>query len=86
MKNNEKALNLKLSTDSATVLLKKYYEFLDVFSRQLTDILSSYQSYNHHICLKLRSQLIFKLLYNMSKNKLLMVKKYLNDNLIKEFI
>ena len=86
MKDIEKVLNLKKSTDSATVLSKEYYEFLDVFSRQLTDTLSSHQPHDHHICLKLRSQLIFKSLYNMSRDELLMLKKYLDDNLIKEFI
>ena len=86
MKDIEKALNFKKSTDSATVLLKEDYEFLNVFSKQLTDTLSSHQLHNHHICLKPESQLTFKSLYDMFKDKLLMLKKYLNDNLIKEFI
>ena len=86
MKDIEKALNLKKSTDSATVLSKEYHEFLDVFSRQLTDTLPPHQPHDHHICLKLRSQLTFKSLYNMSRDELLMLKKYLDDNLIKEFI
>ena len=86
MKDIEKALNLKKSTDPATVLLKEYHEFLDVFSRQLTDTLSSHQSHDHHIHLKPESQLIFKSLYDMFRDELLMLKKYLDDNLIKEFI
>ena len=86
MKNIEKVLNPKQSTDPATVLLKEYYEFLDVFSRQLTDTLSSHQSHDHHICLKPESQLIFEPLYDMSRDELLVLKKYLDDNLIKEFI
>ena len=86
MKDIEKVLNLKKSTDPATVLLKEYHEFLDVFSRQLTDTLPPHQPHDHHICLKLRSQLIFESLYNMSRDELLVLKKYLDDNLIKEFI
>ena len=86
MKDIEKVLNLKKSTDSVTVLSKEYHEFLDVFSRQLTDTLPSHQLYDHHIHLKFRSQLIFESLYDMSRDELLVLKKYLDDNLIKEFI
>ena len=86
MKDIEKALNLKKSTDSATVLSKEYHEFLDVFSRQLTDTLPPHQSHDHHICLEPRSQLIFESLYNMSRDELLVLKKYLDDNLTKGFI
>ena len=86
MKDIEKVLNLKKSTDPATVLSKEYHEFLDIFSRQLTDTLPSHQSHDHHICLKPRSQLIFESLYDMSRDELLVLKKYLDDNLIKEFI
>ena len=86
MKDIEKVLNLKKSTDPATVLSKEYHEFLDVFSRQLADTLSPHQPHDHHICLELRSQLIFKSLYGMSRDELLVLKKYLDDNLTKEFI
>ena len=86
MKDIEKALNLKKPTDPATVLSKEYHEFLDVFSRQLTDTLPSHQPHDHHIHLKSESQLIFESLYDMSRDELLVLKKYLDDNLIKEFI
>ena len=86
MKDIEKALNLKKPTDPVTVLSKEYHEFLDVFSRQLADTLSPHQPHDHHICLKLRSQLIFESLYDMSRDELLVLKKYLDNNLIKEFI
>ena len=86
MKDIEKVLNLKESTDPATVLSKEYHEFLDVFSRQLADTLPSHQSHDHHIHLGPESQLIFEPLYDMSRDELLVLKKYLDDNLIKEFI
>ena len=86
MKDIEKVLNLKQPTDPATVLSKEYNEFLDVFSRQLADTLPPHQPHDHHIHLKPRSQPTFKLLYNMSRDELLVLKKYLDDNLIKEFI
>ena len=86
MKDIEKVLNLKESTDPATVLSKEYHEFLDVFSRQLTDTLPPHQPHDHHICLKPGSQLTFEPLYGMSRDELLVLKKYLDDNLIKEFI
>ena len=86
MKDIEKVLNLKKPTDPATVLSKEYHEFLDVFSRQLTDTLPPHQPHDHHIHLKLGSQLIFEPLYGMFRDELLVLKKYLDDNLIKEFI
>ena len=86
MKDIEKVLNLKKSTDPAIVLSKEYHEFLDVFSRQLTDTLPPHWLHDHHICLKSESQLIFESLYDMSRDELLVLKKYLDDNLIKEFI
>ena len=86
MKDIEKVLNLKEPTDPATVLSKEYHEFLDVFSRQLTDTLPPHQPHDHHICLEPRSQLIFEPHYGMSRDELLVLKKYLDDNLTKEFI
>ena len=86
MKDIEKVLNLKKSTDSVTVLSKEYHEFLDVFSRQLTDTLPPHQPHDYHIHLKPESQLIFEPLYDMSRDELLVLKKYLDNNLIKEFI
>ena len=38
--------------DSATLLLKLYTAFLDVFFRKETDILSKHELYNHIIHLK----------------------------------
>ena len=86
MKDIEKVLNPKQPSDPATVLSKEYHEFLDVFSRQLADTLPPHQPHNHHICLKPGSQLIFEPLYDMSRDELLVLKKYLDNNLIKEFI
>lgn len=86
MRNIEKALNLKQPTNLIFMLSKKYHEFLDVFSRQLANSLSFHKLYDHHICLKLSSQSIFEFLYDMFRDELLILKKYLNNNLFKEFI
>ena len=86
MKDIEKVLNLKKPTDPVTVLSKEYHEFLDVFSRQLADTLPPHQPHDHHIRLEPRSQLTFEPLYGMFRDELLVLKKYLDDNLTKEFI
>ena len=48
----EKALESKKHFDPAVKLLKEYYQFLDVFSRQKADTLSVHQSYDHKILLE----------------------------------
>ncbi len=68
------------------MLPEEYHEFLDVFSRQLADSLPPHQLYDHHIRLKPEAQPSFGPLYGMSRDELLVLKKYLEDNLIKGFI
>ena len=82
----EKALESKKHFNPAVKLLKKYYQFLDVFSRQKADMLSVHQSYDHKILLKDKKQLTFKALYSMSQDELKVLRKYLNDHLSKGFI
>ena len=86
MTNIEKALASKKRINFALKLLKKYYDYLNIFSWKNADKLPEHQSYNHKIILKLDKQSIFDLLYKISLNKLKCLKKYLNKHLFKEFI
>ena len=82
----EMTLELKKHFDLTVKLLKEYYQFLDIFSRQKADTLSVHWSYDHKILLENRKQLIFEALYSMSQDELKVLQKYLNDHLFKGFI
>ncbi len=64
----------------------KYQDFLDVFDWAQTDKLSSHHSYDHKIKLTSDVTSFCCRAYWMSFYKLQKVKKYLNENLFKEFI
>jgi len=67
-------------------LSSKYYDYLDVFDRAMTDQLSSHRLYDHKIELideKTSSQ---SHLYHMSDHKLQKMKNYLIKHLNKDFI
>ncbi len=72
--------------DIKVKLSLKYQDFLDVFDWAQADKLSSHHSYDHKI--KLTSDVTSSRCqaYWMSLYKLQKVKKYLNENLFKEFI
>ncbi len=80
---DETTQNLK---DIKAKLLSKYQNFLDVFDWVQADKLSSHHSYDHKI--KLTSDVPSSCCwaYWMSFYKVQKVKKYLNENLFKEFI
>ncbi len=80
---NEMTQNLK---DIKVKLSLKYQNFLDVFDWAQADKLSSHHLYDHKI--KLTSDITSShcQAYWMSFYKLQKVKKYLNENLFKEFI
>ena len=82
----KKALKPKKHFNPAVKLLKKYHQFLDIFSRQKADMLSVHWSYDHKILLEDEKQLMFKALYSMSQDKLKVLQKYLNDHLFNSFI
>ena len=66
MKNIEKALESKLYTDSWLFVSEEYYDLINVFERQNTDKLFSYQKeYDIKIELKSEKILNFSLLYNI---------------------
>ncbi len=67
-------------------LSSKYQNFLDIFDRAQTDKLSSHHSYDHKIKLTSDATSSRCRAYRMSFYKLQKVKKYLNENLFKEFI
>ena len=72
--------------DSATLLLKLYTAFLDVFFRKKTDTLPKYEPYDHIIYLKEGTQASVFTLYSMSCDEALKLCHYLDENLSKEFI
>ncbi len=80
---NEMIQNLK---DIKVKLSSKYQNFLDVFDRAQADKLSSHHLYNHKIKLTSDATSSCCWAYWMSLYKLQKVKKYLNENLFKEFI
>jgi len=86
MRNIDKALKITSFVDSVTLLLFEYHDFLDVFSRELTNTLSERRLYDHKIQLQKSKTSIFESLYDMSQDELRVLKKYLKNNLIKDFI
>jgi len=86
MRDIDKALKITPSVDSVTLLPLEYHDFLDVFSRELMNTLPERRSYNHKIQLQKSKTSTFEPLYDMSQDKLRVLKKYLKNNLIKDFI
>jgi len=80
---DETAQNLE---DIKVKLSSEYQKFLDVFDQAQADKLSSHHSYNHKIELTSNATSLRCQVYRMSFYKLQKVKKYLNENLFKEFI
>jgi hypothetical protein len=72
--------------DSKSVMLTKYHDFLNVFSKEKVDILSSHKKHDHRIELKKDKTHEYASLYNMSEEELLLIKKYLQEHLNKNFI
>jgi len=86
MRNIDKALKITSFVNSVTLLSLEYHDFLDVFSRELMNTLSERRFYDHKIQLQKSKTSIFEPLYDMSQNELRILKKYLKNNLIKDFI
>jgi hypothetical protein len=74
--------------DSKSVMSLKYHDFLNVFFKKKTNILSSHREHDHRIKLKknYESEHEYASLYNLSKDELLLIKKYLKEHFDKEFI
>jgi len=86
MRDIDKALKITPSVDPATLLPPEYHDFLDVFSRELADILPERRPYDHKIQLQEGKTSTFGPLYGMSQDELRVLKKYLKNNLVKGFI
>ena len=82
----EKALKEKLYSNSTTLLLEKYQDFLNMFFREEVDKLFLYQFNDYKIDIIFEKKSEFDFIYEMSQNEFKIFKKYLNNNLIKEFI
>ena len=79
----------KLPTDPKTVVPEEYHDFLDVFSKDISDTLRLYGKYNHKIKLlkdKELSDLGHSALRIMSTPQLEFMKKFLKEHLKKRFI
>ena len=74
------------NVNSATLLLKLYTVFLNVFFRKETDTLLKHELYDHTIHLKEDTQVPASALYSMSCDEALKLCQYLDENLSKEFI
>jgi len=84
----EKALEEKPTTDPREKLPPEYHDLLGTFSRKEADKLPRHRAYDHRIELLPGKEEGhgFGPLYGMSRNELLVLKKYLEDNLSKGFI
>jgi len=74
------------NVDSVIILSFRYFKFLNVFFKKNVDILSLHQTHDHVIHLKEDAQLSVFALYNMSRDEILELRRYLNENLSKDFI
>ncbi len=92
MINIERALISQKKTDSRTILFDHYHEFLNVFDHTMTEKLSFLreEDIDHQIELKEIDEKELKVfwdsLYNMMREKLLMLQKTLTELLNKQFI
>lgn len=66
--------------------MEEYYNFLKLFSKKNSNILSLHEKYNNKIILKEQQKYGHVLLYKISFQKLDIVTCYLDSHLIKEFI
>lgn len=82
----EKALAPKTKIEPKEKLPPEYHEFLDVFSQTEADKLPPHRAYDHKIRLKEGTEPPFGPLYDMSRDELLVLREYLEENLGKGFI
>ncbi len=82
----EEALNKKDKPDPRDIVPEEYHEFLDVFSLKEAEKLPPHRDYDHEIVLEEGKKLPFGPLYSMSRNELIVLKDWLEENLQKGFI
>lgn len=81
-----RALEERVETDLTTKVPKEFYKHLLVFSKRESDKLLKYRLYDYKIELEPNKQYSLSPLYRMSILKLKVLRKYLDDNLVKGFI
>ena len=86
LKNIEKALALQETVNILIKLLREYYEFTILFFWEKFNKLPLHHFYDHNIFLLSDKKSLKGLLYNISRDKLLMLQKYLKKHLFKNFI
>ena len=86
LKNIEKALASQEAVNVLTKLLREYHEFAILFSQEKFNKLPSHCLYDHIILLLSDKKSLKGLLYNISRDELLMLQKYLKEHLFKDFI
>ena len=64
-------------------LLKKYKDYINVFSEEKTDKMSNFVYIEHLILIKEDKDILFKSIYSLSANELYVLCNYLNLSLIK---
>jgi hypothetical protein len=74
--------------DSKSIMSQEYHDFLNVFFKKKADILSSHRKHDHRIKLEKdhESNHEYASLYNLLKEELQLMKKYLKEHLNKNFI
>ena len=86
LKDIEKTLSIKLKPDLSTLIWKEIKRHLLLFEPKKVDKLPSHRPYDHKIELLPNKKLEFDPLYEMFRDELLVLEKYLKKNLSKEFI
>ncbi|KID93943.1 retrotransposon nucleocapsid protein, partial [Metarhizium majus ARSEF 297] len=81
-----KALEPKALTDPATIVPKHYHEYLKVFDQAEADKLPPHRDCDHEIKLQPGTTPPHGPLYGMSEDELLVLRKFLQENLDKGFI
>ena len=86
IKDIEKALALWEAVNVLAKLPREHHEFTILFSQKKSNKLPSHRPYDHTIPLLSDKELSKGLLYNMSRDELLVLQKYLKEHLFKSFI
>lgn len=64
----------------------EYHDFFDLFDEKLAQVLPLHRPYDHSIPLLDGKEPLFGPVYDMSCQELIVLKKYIKENLLKEFI
>jgi hypothetical protein len=75
-------------TDFKSIMSFEYHDFLNVFFKEKTNILSFHKKHDNRIELEKdhESDHEYVSLYNLSEEELLLIKKYFKEHLNKDFI